>query len=455
MASTFVRNQWALCAAQLFAGIGVATGFAVGGILAEQLTGRTELAGFAQTASILGAGLLALPLARLAQVRNRRWALGVGYGLALAGALLIVVSIIAGIAPLFFVGMGCFGAATASGLQSRYATTDSAPEHLKGRAMSIVVWATTVGSVVGPNLAEPGARLGRSLGIDPFAGPFLIAVGGYLLSFVCVLFLRVPHSDPEATGAGPTSDRADSDRIEADSDRKDPAPPVPAQPEPELPAPESAVSDRAASASVAAPASPRRGGTWVAVRSSPGAMLGLLSVVSGHMIMVVTMVMTPVHMDHHGFGLGLIGVTIAGHIFGMYGLSPVFGYLTDRFAPGRVILLGQVLFAAALILGFIDAAGDSSFVRLSLALFLLGLGWSACLIAGSTLLTQEIDPAHRIPVQGLSDAGMNLGAAAVAALAGPLLSVGGFAWVTVLGFLVLAVAAAMGIRTGYGTRTRA
>ncbi|WP_313451330.1 MFS transporter, partial [Brevibacterium casei] len=264
-------------------------------------------------------------------------------------------------------------------------------------------------TTLGPNLAEPGARLGRSLGIDPFAGPFLIAVGGYLLSFVCVLFLRTPRSDRPGVGA---------DRIGA------------------------------------APTAHRRGGTWASVRRSPGALLGLLSVVSGHMIMVVTMVMTPVHMDHHGFGLGLIGVTIAGHIFGMYGLSPVFGYLTDRFAPGRVILLGQVLFAAALILGFIDAAGESSFVRLSLALFLLGLGWSACLIAGSTLLTQEIDPAHRIPVQGLSDAGMNLGAAAVAALAGPLLSLGGFAWVTVLGFLVLAVAVAMGIRTGYGARAR-
>ncbi|WP_376783114.1 MFS transporter, partial [Brevibacterium casei] len=160
MASTFVRNQWALCLAQLFAGIGVATGFAVGGILAEQLTGRTELAGFAQTASILGAGLLALPLARLAQVRNRRWALAVGYGLALTGALLIVVAILAGIALLFFVGMGFFGSATASGLQSRYAATDSAPEQLKGRAMSIVVWATTVGSVLGDVKAskQHGAR---------------------------------------------------------------------------------------------------------------------------------------------------------------------------------------------------------------------------------------------------------------------------------------------------------
>lgn len=416
VASTFARNQWALCAAQLFAGIGVATGFAVGGILAEDLTGRTELAGFAQTASILGAGLLALPLARLAQLRNRRWALGLGYGLALTGALLIVAAILAGLAPLFFVGMGFFGAATAAGLQSRYAATDSAPENLRARAMSIVVWATTVGSVLGPNLAQPGARLGEALGIDPFAGPFLIAVGGYLLSFVCVLFLRTPP---------PTTTR--SEAVDADDGGPDSAA--------ERPLPAS-----------------RRGGTWAAVRRSPGAMLGLLSVVSGHMIMVATMVMTPVHMDHHGFGLGLIGVTIAGHIFGMYGLSPVVGYLTDRFSPGRVILAGQVLFAAALVLGFIDAVGQSSFLRLSIALFLLGLGWSACLIAGSTLLTQEIDPAHRIPVQGLSDAGMNLGAAAVAALAGPLLAIGGFAWITVLGFVVLSLSVLVGIRTGYGAR---
>ncbi|GAA1639599.1 MULTISPECIES: MFS transporter [Brevibacterium] len=434
---TFRHNQWALSLAQLFAGIGVATGFAVGGILAERLTGRTELAGFAQTASILGAGLLALPLARLAAARNRRWALGVGYGLALIGALLIVAAILAGISLLFFVGMGCFGSATAAGLQSRYAATDAAPANLKGRAMSLVVWATTVGSVVGPNLAEPGARLGEALGIDPFAGPFLIAVAGYLLSFVCVMFLRTPAVYSPA-------------EVPASVASPQPGATVGGSAEGETPVEQVSVGDVRTAASVTE--SSRRGGAWRAVRRSPGALFGLLSVVTGHMIMVSTMVMTPVHMDHQGFGLGVIGVTIAGHIFGMYGLSPVFGYLTDRFSPGRVIALGQALFALALVLGFIDAAGESSFTRISIALFVLGLGWSACLIAGSTLLTQDTDEAHRIEVQGLSDAGMNLGAAAVAACAGPLLALGGFAWITVLGALVLMVAVVVGLRTGYGTR---
>ncbi len=401
--SVFRRNQWALSLAQLFSGIGIATGFAVGGILAERLTGRTEFAGFAQTASILGAGILAVPLARLAVRRSRRLALSCGYTLALAGALLIVGAVTIGIDFLFFVGMGCFGAATAAGLQSRYAATDSAPEHLKGSAMSVVVWATTIGSVVGPNLSEPGARLGQALGIDPLSGPFVISIVVFALAVLCVLCMRtlttVPHSSAEAEASG---------------------------------------TPRLASA--------RRGGTWRAIRRSPGALKGLLSVVTGHMIMVSTMVMTPLHMDHHGLGLELIGITIGGHILGMYGLSPFFGLLTDRFSASAVIALGQALFAVSLTLGLIDALGESSFVRLSIALFVLGLGWSACLIAGSTLLTTEIDDEHRVPVQGLSDAGMNFGAAGLAALAGPLLALGGFAWITAVGFVVLAVAVVVGIR---------
>lgn len=425
----FRRNQWALSMAQLFSGIGIATGFAVGGILAEELTGRTELAGLAQTSSILGAGFLAVPLARLAARRSRRLALSCGYAIALLGAVLIVAAMSSDLDILFFIGMGCFGAATAAGLQSRYAATDFAPEHLKGRAMSIVIWATTVGSVAGPNLSEPGSRLGRFVGIDPLAGPFIISIAVFGLSVISVLCLKTLVS------------------VDAERER---------QPQPIAGgvgrAPESTGGGGEKPGGTSAPVKPRRGGTWAALLSSPGALMGLLSVVTGHMIMVATMVMTPLHMDHHGLGLELIGITIGGHILGMYGLSPVFGYLTDRFSAGRVILLGQALFAFSLILGFIDAIGQSSFIRLSIALFVLGLGWSANLIAGSTLLTTEIDVEHRVAVQGLSDAGMNFGAAGLAALAGPLLAWGGYSWITMMGMVVLAFAVAASVRARYGAR---
>ena len=399
--SLFRRNQWALSLAQLFSGIGIATGFAVGGILAERLTGRTEFAGFAQTASILGAGLLAMPLARLAERRSRRRALGAAYAIALCGAVLIVLAIMGGINAAFFIGMGCFGAATAAGLQGRYAATDAAPDHLKGSAMSVVVWATTIGSVAGPNLSGPGAKLGASLGLDPLSGPFVIAIAGFGLSLVSVLFLR--RASPVVRSKSKTG---------------------------------------------------RRGGTWEAIQSSPSALMGLLTVITGHMIMVSTMVMTPLHMDHNGLGLELIGITIGGHILGMYGLSPLFGYLTDRFSAGWVILAGHVLFGLSLAFGLVDALTESSFLRVSIALFLLGLGWSACLIAGSTLLTKEIDAEHRTSVQGISDAGMNLGAAALAALSGPLLAFGGFASITVMGSAVLMIAVIASVRAGYGPRAQ-
>ncbi|MCS6711817.1 MFS transporter [Brachybacterium sp. EF45031] len=255
----FRGNQWKLSAAQLFSGVGIATGFAVGGILAEQLTGRTDAAGFGQTASILGAALLAVPLARLAAARSRRIALSLGFSLAALGALLVVLAAATAVAPLFFVGMACFGAATASGFQARYAAMDTAAPHQRACAMSIVVWATTVGSVAGPNLAGLGGRLGRAVGIGELGGPFLVSLAGFALAAVATSLLRAPTTAaaPVATEPGPVA--------------TEPAPAATA------PTPLARVLTR-----------------------SPAALLGLLAAVVGHVLMVAVMVMTPVHM--HGQG---------------------------------------------------------------------------------------------------------------------------------------------------------
>ncbi|HEX4982923.1 MAG TPA: hypothetical protein VFV63_14550, partial [Ilumatobacteraceae bacterium] len=71
------------------------------------------------------------------------------------------------------------------------------------------------------------------------------------------------------------------------------------------------------------------------------------------------------------------------------------------------------------------------------ALGLLGLGWSAGVIGGSTLLTRAVAPDVRVPLQGATDAAMNLGAAASAALSGLVLAGGGYPAVNALAALVL------------------
>lgn len=409
--SVFVGNQWKLSLAQLFSGIGIAVGFAVGGLLAEELTGRAEYAGFAQTASILGAGVIAIPLARLADRFTRRLSLSLGFTIALIGAVIIVVGARLASPVIFFIGMLLFGSATAAGLQARYAATDAAPAHLRGRALSTVVWATTVGSVIGPNLAGPASELGLRLSLGALGGAFVISVAAYLIAvlFTSRLQRALPPHGEILIAAQAAED-----------------------------VPESEVG----AASVARPSI---AAALRQVLHHPRALLAFAAVVLGHTVMVSVMVMTPVHMKHGGDSIEIIGIVISLHILGMYALSPVFGYLADRFGAIPVIWGGFTLFVLSAVVGIYDDVAPSSMWTISTALTLLGLGWSACFIAGSTLLTSVTPVAFRVITQGVADAGMNFGAAIFAAIAGPLLTWGGFTLINAVALALVGVGVAIAL----------
>lgn len=393
----FRPNQWRLALAQLLSGVGIASGVAVGAVLVEDVSGSTRLAGFAQTATVIGAGLLAFPLARLAYSSGRRIALGFGFGIGALGALLIVVGVQLRLAPLLFGGLICFGSASASGLQSRYAATDLAPAGSRARAMSVVVWATTVGSVAGPQLSAPGAALGRAVGLNHLVGPYLFSGVALGLAALVTLSMRRPRSPLHRVEDGRRRSMRDC---------------------------------------------------LVVAWRQPLTFLGLVAVVTGQMMMTSVMVMTPLHMHHHDMGLELVGIVISGHILGMYGLSPLVGWLSDRWGPQRVIALGMGIFALAFAGGIADALGHSNLARLVPALFLLGVGWSCTLIAGSTLVAQSVDAEFRVPMQGTVDTVMNFGAAAITALAGTVLAWWGFVGINLMATCVLLVLLVVFIRAG-------
>lgn len=297
-----------------------------------------------------------------------------------------------------------FGAGTATGLQSRYAAAEFSQPERQARAMSIVLWATTVGSVLGPNLSAPGAHLGSSLGLVPYSGPYLFSLVGFLSAGAVVLRLRErSHSRRHSEiGAAPTENTRP-------------------------------LSSRSA--------------LLIALRQRRSAF-ALAAVVLGQMMMTSVMIMTPVSMNHHGMGLELVGIVISIHIVGMYALSPVFGWLSDKIGPARVIWIAVALFLCAFLMGIWDAAnGPSVLPRLVCALALLGLGWSACLIGGSTLLVRSVSPEVKVPLQGASDALMSFGAALLGALSGPVLAAGGFLALNLMACLVLLALVLMGLRT--------
>ncbi|WP_448808312.1 MFS transporter [Agromyces bauzanensis] len=430
---------------QLLAGVGVASGMALAAILVADLTDVTAMGGLAQSSSVLGAALVAVPLARLAVRAGRHVALATGYACAFAGAVLVVTAAASGWAPLVFLGLAAFGAAAAAGLQARFAATEIAAPGFEARSMSLVLWATTIGSVAGPLLSQVGDEFGRSLGLPALVGPFLFSAVAFALSTVLVAtLLRTPRAGHLATDEGPGDraaafDAATAEPVAVESATHGTTPavaPVSAAPAPVAPAP-------VAQPPVAA----KRVGAWQALRTAvrnPTALVAILSIVCSHTVMVGVMVMTPVHMTQHGMSLALVGIVISIHILGMYGASPLMGWLADRIGSTRVIAIGAGILLTATSIGIL-APGDDA-VLVPIALGLLGLGWSAGLIGGSTLLTTAVDTSLRVPLQGATDAAMNVAAAASAALSGVVLGIGGFAGVNVVAIIVLVPLAIAGLR---------
>ncbi|MCP1429736.1 MFS transporter [Microbacterium foliorum] len=373
------RTVLVLSIGQVLGGIAFGATVSLGALLAADLSGDDALSGLATASVTLGAALCAIPLARLAARVGRRRALTLGNMFALVGIAVVILAASLRVFPLLLVGILMIGAGNAGNLQSRFAATDLAAAQHRGRDLSIVVWATTIGGVAGPLLLGPGEIVGEAIGMPP-------QTGSYAFSFVAqcaalVLYLVALRPDPLLSA------------------------------------------QRLATAAVAA--------TGVAVADRPVvARYAIFAVAGSHVVMASVMAMTPVHLAHMAHGAhgmaptpadvsALVGITIALHVGGMYALSPLFGILADRWGRLRVVLLGQLLLGGAL--AFAVLVNDQEW-GVMVALILLGLGWSAATVAGAALLTESSAPEVRTRRQGRSDSLMSLSAAAGAVLAGVVLS---------------------------------
>ncbi len=385
------RPLAALIAANVLGGVGVASGIAVGSLLVVSLS-SVAFAGLGQALSVFGAGLLAVPLATVAARRGRRSALAMGYLIAVAGALLIVGGATIGSLPVLFAGLVAFGAAQATNLQTRYAASDLAGPQRRGTWMAWVMWATTIGSVAGPNLSAPGGRLGQAWGLPTLAGPYLFSLVGFGVAAAVVLAFHGAGRPPAPTASGPVQ-----------------------------------------------PVGALGALRWAAGHATARFAVALLVV--AHAVMVAIMSMTPVHLGAGGHGLEVIGLVISLHILGMYALSPVFGALADRFGGLRTGLGGLATLAVASALAF---SAPGSAMALTLALVVLGLGWSASVLAASVLLAGVDEGAVRVPLQGATDALMSYGGAAAALGAGVLLATVGYGGLALVSALLIVPAAALG-----------
>lgn len=379
----------------LFTGVSIGrTGYiaavTVTTLVAEDLLGSARFAGFPGAIAVLGTALGGHRLSAYMDRSGRRRGLVAGYAVMSLGAALAAAATSLGSFPMLVAALALFGFGSSADSLSRYAAADVFPVHRRGVAIAFIVWAGTIGSVLGPTLLAPAEDLGRSLGIAPLAGAYVVT--SVLAVLACAVIALLLRPDPlqfadRGTGVLP------------------------------------------------------QGRT----RFTPTVWSALVGLAVGQAVMVLIMVMTPIHVRHHGHSLGTVGVIIAAHTLGMFAMSPVTGMVADRVGRLPVILAGQAVLAGSAVLAAV--ADDSATTTLTIALFLLGLGWNLSFVAGSALLTEGAPAETRVRLQGVGDAVVWSTGAAASLSSGILLAASSYAVLCVVAGLLTILPVVLALRS--------
>jgi len=363
--NTTRRITWAIFTSQsLFAAAFIAMATLMS-IIAVDLSGSDLNAGLPATLLLLGHALAAYPVGWLMDRVGRRLGLSLGYLLAGLGAAISVLAIVHLSFWLLLVGAMVLGFGRAATEQSRYAAAEVHPLDKRAKAIGLIVFAGTAGAILGPRAVEPSQQLSIWLGIAAESGPWVLAVG-LLIVAALVTFLLV-RPDPlvinrQLTQAGQGEQFT-----------------------------QTAVDEPAAR--------PLR-----VIFRNPMVRLAVAAMAVGQLVMVLLMVITPLHMDYLTYSTDYIAWAITAHTLGMFGFSSVTGWLIDRFGQIRIILAGAFILVVSALLTPLASALPILYTMM----FLLGLGWNFCFIAGSAMLSDALRPNERGRAQGASDVAVAL-----------------------------------------------
>lgn len=336
--------------------------FTISSIIAVQLAGdNSQWTGVPSTLIMAGAALVAYPIGRLMDQTGRRIGLSLGHLFGIAGTLVAGAAVIQESLWLFLGGVFMIGLAKGVIDLGRYAAAEANIVSKRARAISLVVLGGTVGSISGPALIHWTGLAAERINAPALSGPWFAAAFFLAVSLVLITILLRP--DPQQIGR----------QLAALEPH-----PVPVG---------------------------QKGRTFQEVLwGEQRAKVAVAAMVFGQLTMVLVMTITPVHMHHHHHEITAISWVIMAHTLGMYGLSFPVGWLVDRLGRTKMILIGSLILIVSCVLAPLSA----EVFWLIIALFLLGLGWNCCFVAGSTLLADVLRPYEKGQVQGLADAVVNV-----------------------------------------------
>lgn len=363
----------------------------VSSLAAANLTGNPRLAGIPSAGGTVGAAIGASALAAVSTRLGRRrpfilWFLVAALGAAVGAAGIQTKGFILLVVAMFVVGFG-----RSVNQMARFAAADMQPAAKRGTAIALIVWASTVGSVVGPLLLEPSSATAQALGFTSLAGAYAFSTVGFAgASLLLFLFLR---PDPltlsvadEVLAAGPVVD-------------------------------------------IVTTSTPLR-----QLLGRPTVKLALATMLTSQLVMVLVMTMTPIHIKDLGGTLGMIGWVMMAHTLGMFALSPVTGRLVDRIGPRRMIWAGMIVLLVACAIAITADRAEQTILLGSL--FLLGLGWNFGYVAGSAELQVGLTLGERVRMQGFADSATWIAGGVGAVASGFILGLWSYPVLATIGLLL-------------------
>jgi MFS family permease len=362
-----------LAVATAIGALGLAAGGSASALLAEDMTGSAAWAGVPLGMLVLGSAAGALLISRQTSRRGRGPGLALGYAVGVAGAAMVVTAAEIDDFPLLLAGSAALGAANAAVFLARYAAADLGGESGRGQALGIVFFATALGAVASPNLLGPSGDVAEALGLASLSGLYLVAFVAF--GGAALLLAALPRR------ALPVS----SERV-------------------------------------------ARSELRTGLR---GARLALLVLGATNFVMVAVMAIAPVHLAEHGHSLDFVGIVVGIHVLCMFGPSPITGWLADRAGSATVAMVGAALLVAAGVSGALLDLSDGTAMTAMLAL--LGLGWNAGVVGGSTMLAASVPAALRPQTEGIGEVAMGLAAGAGAPIAGVIVAFGDIAALSIAG----------------------
>ena len=336
-------------------GLAMTSSFSATALLGKQMTGSETQGALAAVCLSIGGFLAGIPIARVMAKHGRRIGLRNAYGLGAIGATIAMCSALFEIYALLVIGIMFVGVGQAANLAARYAGADLATDEDRAKSISLVMWAGTIGSVLGPTVGLGVKELfGDGDSVSGFAIPYAFAIVLFIVAAASIHTRLRP--DPLLVAAG-------------DGD---------------------GATFRA----------PNLGDLGRIIRH-PLARIALAGMMLSQAVMVGVMTVTPIHMQDGDQSDIVIGMMMSMHIVGMFAFSPVMGRLADRFGGEAMIGAGAVMLAiGSEIAASTDAPHATGHIT---GLFLIGLGWSAAVVAGSSLLTASFELGERVGVQATAD----------------------------------------------------